>query len=210
VYVQILNVNMKTKFYQTILIISLVFTYGHICAQNNTTTDFYNQIKNYDLSTIFNPDSILIEDRENNSEKIQRAEILGFIGNNYESDLPTYKQGFVVSDVVLYEDKKQKHSGFFSGTLTSKFIIDNKGTIRYDALMFVADGFSNNGFIGNWTSYKTNEKKPVIGEIISRHANKRYTKLINYNSKANSHVKLVVFHHPLVLSKKTLNIKLLS
>jgi hypothetical protein len=207
VYVQILNVNMKTKFYQTILLISLVFTYGHICAQNNTTTDFYNQIKNYDLSTIFNPDSILIEDRENNSEKIQRAEILGFIGNNYErfqihfvsiiqnpsnpyeyyvygktkvketictfqglikvlkselyteSDLPTYKQGFVVSDVVLYEDKKQKHSGFFSGTLTSQFIIDNKGPIRYDALMFVADGFSNNGFIGNWTSYKTNEKK---------------------------------------------------
>ncbi len=68
---------MKTKFFQTILIVSLVFTYGHICSQNNTTTDFYNQIKNYDLSTIFNPDSILIEDRENNSEKIKRADNWG-------------------------------------------------------------------------------------------------------------------------------------
>jgi hypothetical protein len=74
-------------------------------------------------------------------------------------DIPSYKQGFATCDVILYEDKKQSSTGFIKGTLTSHFIIDNKGKFRYDALSFVADGFSNNKFIGTWTSYKTKISK---------------------------------------------------
>ncbi len=188
-------------------IILTVFLFGQTFAQDSATTDFYAQIKSYDLSTILTAESFVAEDNENGKEKIKRAEILGFIGDDYQrffihfisiiqnptnpyeylvygktkvkettcpiqgkitirqsktyinGDIPTYKQGFTVSDVVLYEDKKQSSTGFIKGTLKSHFIIDNKGQFRYDALNFVADGFSNNQFVGNWTSYKTNATK---------------------------------------------------
>lgn len=188
-------------------IILTVFLFGHTFAQDAATTDFYAQIKNYDLSIIMNPVSFLTEENEEDKEKIIRAEILGFIGDDYQrffihfvsiiqnptnpyqylvygktkvkdkicsfqgtitirkartyknGDIPTYKQGFAASDVILYEDKKQSSTGFIKGSLTSYFIIDNKGLFRYDGLSFAADGFSNNQFIGSWTSYKTNISK---------------------------------------------------
>ena len=184
-----------------------VLLLGQTYAQDTTTTNFYAQIKNYDLSAIITADSFLAEDREDSKDKVKRAEILGFIGDDYQrlfihfisviqnptnpyeylvygktmvkenicpfqgtitvrqariyrsSDVPTYKQGFAICDVILYEDKKQTSTGFFNGNLTSNFIIDNKGQFRYDALMFVADGFSNNQFVGSWTSYKANIPK---------------------------------------------------
>ena len=74
-------------------------------------------------------------------------------------DIPTYKEGFATCDVVLYEDKKQSWTGFIKGKLKSEFLIDNKGQFRYDALMLVAVGFSNNQFVGSWTSYKNIESK---------------------------------------------------
>jgi hypothetical protein len=77
----------------------------------------------------------------------------------YKCDIPTYKQGTAICEVVLYEDKKQLSTGFIKGKLITNFVIDDKGKFRYDALMFVADGFSNNQFIGSWTSYKTNASK---------------------------------------------------
>lgn len=184
-----------------------VLLFGKTYAQDETTTTFYGQIKNYDLSAIIIADSFLAEDREDGKDKIKRAEILGFIGDDYQRlfihfisviqnptnpyeylvfgktmvkeniclfqgtitvkqaviynsrDISTYKQGFAVCDVVLYEDKKQTSTGFFKGSLTSKFVIDNKEKFRYDAIMFVSDRFSNNQFIGSWTSYKTNKTK---------------------------------------------------
>lgn len=184
-----------------------IMLFGKTYAQKSETTDFFEQIKNYDLSTILTADSFLTEDREGSNDRIKRAEILGFIGNDYQrffihflsaiqnptnpheylvygktmvketvcsfqgtvtikavriyksGDIPAYQQGFAICDVTLFEDKKQASTGFFKGKLTSNFIIDNKKQFRYDALMFVADGFSNNQFIGNWTSYKTNTSK---------------------------------------------------
>lgn len=188
-------------------IAAIVFLIGQVFAQETPTTDFFVQIKNYDLSVIMAADSIFADEEE----MIKRAEILGFIGDNYqrlhirfisiiknpldpyeyfaygktkvkenicsfqgtikitksglykENDLsdifPTYKQGYAELKVNLYEDSKQNSTGFFSGKLTTHFIIDNKGVFKYDALMFVADGFSNNQFVGTWTSYKTKSTK---------------------------------------------------
>jgi hypothetical protein len=198
---------MATTLRHITIIILTTFLFGQTYAQDTATTDFYAKIKNYDLSTILTADSFLAEDREDSKDKINRAEILGFIGNDYQrlfihfisviqnptdpyeylvygktmvketicsfqgtiiikearifksGDIPVYEQGFATCDVVLYEDKKQPSTGFFKGKLTSNFIIDNKGQFRYDALMFFADGFSNNQFVGNWTSYKTNTSK---------------------------------------------------
>ncbi len=184
---------------QYITLILMCLFYKPIFAQE---TDFFDQIKDYDLSIILTADKILIEDTENTKEELQRAEILGFIGNDYqrfqihfisviknpvnsyeyfaygktkvketicsfqgiikitnaklykESDIPTYKQGYTICEVLLFEDSKQNSTGFISGTLTNNFVIDTKGVFRYDALSFWADGFYNNQFIGAWTSYK--------------------------------------------------------
>ncbi|MFT3902914.1 MAG: hypothetical protein QM727_07050 [Niabella sp.] len=198
---------MTTALRHIAIIILTVLLFGKTYGQNTTSTDFFDQIRNYDLSTILTADSFLVKDREDSKDKIRRAEILGFIGNDYQrlfirfisviqnptnpyeylvygktmvketicsfqgtitikqakiyksEDIPTYKQGYTICDVILYEDKKHLSTGFFKGKLTSNFIIDNKGQFRYDALMFVADGFSNNQFVGSWTSYKTNTTK---------------------------------------------------
>jgi len=189
----------------TFLLIAFLCTKAD--AQDKTATNFYDQIKSYDLSTILTTDSILAEDREESKDKFERAEVLGFIGDNFQrfhihfisiiqnpanpyeyltygktmvketvcsfqgkivvresriyksEDLPTYQQGLAVCEVILYEDRKQSSTGFIKGKMTTNFIIDDKGRFRYDALMFVADGFSNNQFIGSWTSYKTNISK---------------------------------------------------
>jgi len=74
-------------------------------------------------------------------------------------DIPGYTQGFVICDVILFEDKKQPSAGLIKGNLTSYFLIDYKGRFRYDAIAYASDGFSNNQFIGNWTSYTTNISK---------------------------------------------------
>lgn len=186
------------------LIIASIFS---AAAQQQKTVDFYQQIKDYDLSIILTADSILTEDREENGEKLKRAEILGYLGTDFQRfqihftsiiknqenpyqyfaygktmvkglictfqgtvtikdaglfeaiEIPNTKQGFASCEVVLYEDQKQSSTGMIKGKLESHFLIDQKGRFRYDAVMFVADGFSNNKFIGTWTSYKTNVSK---------------------------------------------------
>jgi hypothetical protein len=65
-------------------IILTVLLFNKINAQDTTTTIFFEQIKAYDLSTVLSADSILTEDREDGKEKIKRAEILGFIGDDYQ------------------------------------------------------------------------------------------------------------------------------
>ena len=198
---------MTTTLRHITIILLTVLLFGKTYAQDTTTTNFFDQIKNYDLSTVLTADSFLAEDREDSKYKIKRAEILGFIGEDYQrffihfvsviqnstnpyeylvygktkvketicsfqgtitvrqsriyksGDIPTYKQGFTTCDVILYEDKKQSSTGFIKGKLKSEFLIDNKGQSRYDALMFVGDGFSNNQFVGSWTSYKINISK---------------------------------------------------
>lgn len=194
------------KFIPTFLFLT-VFLCKQSTGQDIPTIDFYNSIKKYDLTVILTPDSFLAEDRENNKDLIQRAEPLGFIGDNFqrfyihftsmtknpgdpyeyivagktkvknkicsfqgtikiissklykEGDVAKYKQGYTVCELNLFEDKSQSSSGFFKGNLTSNFIIDDKQRFRYDALSFVADGFSNNEFTGTWTSYKSNTTK---------------------------------------------------
>lgn len=192
--------------FTSIIILAISFLEnGH--AQETATSNFYEQIKKHDLSKVFMAKSFLAEDREGSKDKIERAEILGFIGNDYrrlfihfisatrnpnnpneylvkgktkvrenicsfegkitvkqariykKGDFPTYQQGYADCDVVLYEDKKKAATGIFKGKLRSGFLIDDKGEFRYDGIMFVADGFSNNQFVGTWTSYRTKVAK---------------------------------------------------
>ncbi|HMU12618.1 MAG TPA: hypothetical protein PKE53_01360, partial [Flavobacteriales bacterium] len=75
---------MTTALRHTTIIILTVLLFGKTYAQDTATINFFDQIKNYDLSTILTADSFLAEDREDSKDKIKRAEILGFIGNDYQ------------------------------------------------------------------------------------------------------------------------------
>ena len=70
-------------------------------------------------------------------------------------DIPKYRVGEIGSEILFYEDKNNDSSGFIKGSYSSLFLIDSTGRLRYDAIMAVADGYWNNQFEGNWTSYKT-------------------------------------------------------
>ena len=73
--------------------------------------------------------------------------------------LPNWKEGYFASEVLIYEDKRQAGSGFIIGKLQTSFVIDSNGRMQYDAIMLVADGFSNNQFEGTWTSYANHQTK---------------------------------------------------
>jgi len=190
------------KFNKTIFIGLITVFSTNIYGQDFPTTDFYKEIKNYDLSVVLTCDSIFGDE----DQMLQRMPILGFIGENFQrlhikfisviqnqsspyeyfaygktkvknniceflgtikikraytfqSEMDGYIQGKAICEVTLYEDKKQLHTGKFQGTLTCGFLIAPDGKFRYDAAALVADGFSNNTFIGTWTDYKTKKSK---------------------------------------------------
>ena len=76
-----------------------------------------------------------------------------------EGDIPPLKQGFVTGDYEFFEDSDQNGTGKLEGNFRTDFYIDETGDLKYDALMWIADGFSNNQFEGTWTSYKNGESK---------------------------------------------------
>jgi len=54
---------------------------------------------------------------------------------------------------VFNENKTQSHVGIFKGVFQSDIYIDKKNGIHYDDLDKVSDSYSNNQFVGTWTSY---------------------------------------------------------
>ena len=76
-----------------------------------------------------------------------------------QGDIPTLKQGFVKGHYEFFEDPDQKGTGIIKGKFQTDFYINEQDEIKYDALMFIADGFQNNQFEGNWSSYTTGNSK---------------------------------------------------
>src|SRR5690349_347181 len=72
---------MMTALRHITVFILTVLLFGKTYAQDTTTTNFLNQIKTYDLATIWTADSILIED---STVKVKRMEPIGFLGDNYQ------------------------------------------------------------------------------------------------------------------------------
>jgi hypothetical protein len=70
-----------------------------------------------------------------------------------DADKPDIKQGKAVGEYLFYENPSQKHVGQFKGVFSTNWYLDNDGTIKYDDLSDVADGFTNNEFVGTWTNY---------------------------------------------------------
>ena len=70
-------------------------------------------------------------------------------------DITGFKSGIITSNIEIIEDKSQKGSGSIKGTLVTDVVFDDKRQLHYNAIMLIADGYSNNSFIGTWTSYRT-------------------------------------------------------
>lgn len=67
--------------------------------------------------------------------------------------------GLIIANYQFFENKKQKHSGKFTGKLYSKFYFDNNNILKYDDINAQSDGYLNNAFVGNWTMYNSNISK---------------------------------------------------
>jgi hypothetical protein len=67
-------------------------------AQDSISNNFYNQIKNYDLSIVLTEDSIEFD----NDNKYRKSEILGFIGDEYQR-LDVHFVSIIQNPVSPYE-----------------------------------------------------------------------------------------------------------
>jgi len=75
----------------------------------------------------------------------------GGTDNEYKSRV---KAEYALKGKYLFnENKTQNHVGVFKGAFQSDIYIDNKGDIHYDDIDKVSDSYSNNQFVGTWTSY---------------------------------------------------------
>lgn len=85
------------------------------------------------------------------------------VTNIYDFNNPEYdekRHGKITGEYLFYENSQQKHTGFFKGVFSSAWYINKDGILKYDDIMGVADGFSNNKFVGIWTSYNGGRAKP--------------------------------------------------
>lgn len=74
-------------------------------------------------------------------------------------ELSSVKQGFIKGYFEFFEDSDQSGTGIIRGKYQTNFYIDSLGKLKYDALMWLADGFNNNQFEGTWIGYKTGNIK---------------------------------------------------
>lgn len=60
-----------------------------------------------------------------------------------------------VGSYELTEDPTLPKTGVFRGVLATYWYTDGKRRLHYDDIEGYSDGFTNNQFVGTWTSYST-------------------------------------------------------
>jgi len=68
-------------------------------------------------------------------------------------------QGIVVAQFNLKEDSQYSATGIFEGKCIIRWYVDVKNILKYDDIEDDSDSYSNNQFIGTWTSYKSNKSR---------------------------------------------------
>ncbi|KXX69325.1 hypothetical protein [Flammeovirga sp. SJP92] len=72
-------------------------------------------------------------------------------------------QGTLLCRYDFSEDKNQKYSGVFHGTLECSIVINHKSKIvQFDDAWAGADGYANRTYVGWWQDYKGKNKKKCI------------------------------------------------
>jgi len=75
----------------------------------------------------------------------------------YKSPISPDTIGVAFFDYLLNENRADEHSGFFEGILAIGFYVI-EGKIHYNDLRAGADEFTNNEFVGTWTSYSSGNR----------------------------------------------------
>lgn len=91
--------------------------------------------------------------------EIKEVEKLHLGVDNQYQNKGIKSQGILIADYEFNENRNQKHSGTFKGKLYSKWYLSSDHQIKYDNIQSMADGYSNNAFIGVWKSYITGKEK---------------------------------------------------
>lgn len=121
--------------------------------------DNYQRIRIKLISVIKNserPDEYFVYGKSMVKENIcefQGTITITNVFNFKATDAPGIRQGKAIGQYLFYENPSQRHVGKFQGVFSTNWYIDNDGNLRYDDLAEVADDFTNNEFIGTWTSY---------------------------------------------------------
>jgi len=77
-----------------------------------------------------------------------------------ENDVRPTVQGIACFTYEFREDPNQGHVGQFEGTAAIQWYLDSNKRLCYDKTWNCSDRFTNNCFVGEWTSYSTHVSKP--------------------------------------------------
>lgn len=89
--------------------------------------------------------------------KIQEVENQHF-GVDDEYKGKSDKQGLLTAEYEFYKNKQQSHSGVFRGKLQTKWYLTD-GTLKYNNIDSVSDGYFNNAYTGIWKMYDSKLEK---------------------------------------------------
>ena len=95
---------------------------------------------------------------------VEKAEFLPRTPENADEYLEYgegQSKGFVRFRLDLAENPDQPGTGRLTGFMDCDVVRDGNGVVKTDTAMLGADGYDNNRFTGQWTSYKTGKSKPV-------------------------------------------------
>jgi hypothetical protein len=68
-------------------------------------------------------------------------------------------QGLLTAKYEFFENKNQIHSGYFLGSLQTKWYLDKNDKVQYDNINLVSDDYFNNAFVGSWKMYNSKIEK---------------------------------------------------
>jgi len=79
--------------------------------------------------------------------------------SKYNTKSEIKAQGVLLGRYKFRENKNQKFSGIFEGTVSSYWFVDKNDTVQYDDIHDYADTYKNNQYAGTWRQYDINNTK---------------------------------------------------
>ncbi|MDI3321430.1 hypothetical protein [Pinibacter soli] len=100
---------------KTLILILTILFFEQVYAQKIESQNFYDEIKNYDVSRVITADSITVEEVENAKVKLAKAEPFGFIGDDC--------QRFYIHFISVIQNPNNHYEYFVYGKTKVKEIV---------------------------------------------------------------------------------------
>ncbi|KQO21142.1 hypothetical protein ASF10_13530 [Flavobacterium sp. Leaf82] len=91
--------------------------------------------------------------------KIQELKKMKFGIDDEYKNAGIKSQGLLIANYKFTEDKNQKDTGEFRGTLQTIFYVDKNDFIKYNDIESHKDSYFNNAFTGKWKSNNSGKEK---------------------------------------------------